>query len=386
MDIRITPRPLAGSIEAIASKSYAHRALIAAALCDSPTRIFLNRRSKDIDATIAALSALGSPITVDADYITVFPMGKVSNPVVFCSESGTTARMLLPIAAALYESAVFTGEGSLLSRPFAILCDAMTANGCHFDSNMLPISYRGKLNSGTYEISGSESSQYISGLLFALPLLGGCSRLLLTSPLQSAGYVDMTLDVLRRFGISGGYESAGDEVYSSPGDLVVEGDWSNAAFWLAAGVDVTGLNADSCQKDKLFLPLSQSLEVDAGDVPDLVPILAVAAAGRQGSVSICNASRLKIKESNRLESVMQLLTSLGGDSEMLADGLVIHGRGSLRGGVVDSFNDHRVVMAAAIASTFCEGTVVIKNAEAVEKSYPTFFDDFRKLGGIADVL
>ncbi len=382
----VTPAVLRGSIESIASKSYAHRIIIAAALADKPTRIYCNGISKDILDTVAAVNALGAKVFIDGNVICVEPITKASDEATIeITESGTTARLILPIACALYEKGTLTGKGSLIKRPFKPLCDSISEQGISFSGNYLPISFEGKMKAGEYKISGSESSQYISALLYALPLLKAESKVTLTSPLASEGYVDITLDVLGQFGITGGYESNGCERYTSPENITVEGDWSNAAFWLCAGVDVKGLNYNSCQRDRLFDSVKDLDEIDAEHIPDLVPILSVYAAGKNKTTRIYNVSRLRIKESDRIQSVYDMITSLGGDIEVDDNEIVIRGKGYLSGGTVNSYNDHRIVMSAAIASVICKSKVVIRGCEAVNKSYPDFFKDFNSLGGKADV-
>jgi len=396
MNIRLIPTKLSGTIAAIPSKSFAHRLLIAAALADRPTVVHCPLLSKDIAATIGALTDLGAKIDIAGENITVIPIRERETPIVHCGESGTTARLLLPIAAALTDGATIAGEGSLPGRPFDALCCAMAQNGCVFSSQTLPVAFVGRLQPGTYEISGNISSQYISGLLMALPLLNSefripNSELHLTSPLESSGYVDMTVEVLATFGITiqktpSGYAVPGAQTYHSPGYVAVEGDWSNAAFWLAAGVKVTGLNENSLQKDRRFAEEMHKGEINAAEIPDLVPILAVYAAGRVGTTCITNIHRLRLKESDRVASVAAMLRALGGDVEAGENELIIRGRGRLAGGTVEGQNDHRIVMAAAIASCFSEDEVVITGAEAVEKSYPNFFSDFKTLGGRAYVI
>lgn len=386
MNITITPHRLEGTIEAIASKSYAHRIIMASALADKPSNIECNGISKDIEATVNAVNDLGANAVIKNNTIYVEPIRqKDTPPVIHVGESGTTARMILPIATALYTKGTLTGEGSLLKRPFAPLCNSVREHGIYFSNTFLPISFEGRMKSGEYKISGSESSQYISALMYALPLLNGESRINLTSPLSSKGYVDITSEVLQQFGINGGFETKGNEKYRSPGNIKVEGDWSNAAFWLSLGIKVTGLNPSSKQMDRLFLEVKDECEIDADNIPDLVPILSVYAASKAGKTRIFNAQRLRIKESDRLESVSQMIKSLGGDIEVTSSELIINGTGKLMGGTVDSYNDHRIVMSAAVASCFCEDKVVIKNAEAVNKSYPQFFEHFKALGGIINV-
>ena len=377
----ITPAALYGSIEAISSKSYAHRIIMAAALADKPTVIHINGISKDVQATVNAVNALGADAVIKDNIITVVPIVKRTDYIVVpVTESGTTARMILPIATALYNKGRITGEGSLLKRPFAPLCNCISEHGVRFSDDHLPIDFEGVMTPGEYKISGSESSQYISALMYALPLLDGESKITFTSPLASKGYVDITADVLAQFGVVGNKKK-----YISPGEIAVEGDMSNAAFWLAAGIDVKGLNPDSKQKDKFFTDVKDNDEIDADDIPDLVPILAVYAAGKNKTTRIYNAHRLRIKESDRIKSVADMITSLGGEIETTDDELIICGHGYLEGGTVDSYNDHRIVMSAAIASTICKGKVIIRGSEAVNKSYPLFFEHFNSLGGKADV-
>ena len=382
----ITPAKLSGSIEAIASKSYAHRIIIAAALSDKPTEIYINGISNDIADTVNAVNALGAKAVINGNIISVIPIVKrESETVIEINESGTTARMILPIACALYECGVLSGKGSLSKRPFKPLCDAIAEHGISFEDYNTPIRFEGKMSAGEFKISGSESSQYISALLYTLPLLNAESKVTLTSPLASQGYVDITLEVLRRFGITGGYEYKGEEKYTSPGKISVEGDWSNSAFWRCAGVTVTGLNPDSYQRDRLFDSVKDMDEIDARHIPDLVPILSVYACSKNKTTRIYNVSRLRIKESDRIKSVYDMITSLGGSIEANDNEIIIHGNGSLNGGTVNSYNDHRIVMSAAIASTICKSTVIIRGCEAVNKSYPSFFFDFNSLGGKADV-
>lgn len=400
MDIRIEPAKLAGSIAAIPSKSYAQRVLLASSLADGRTEILLNSVSDDIRSAINALTALGADIKIRRESLIVSPVKPVAYPTINCGESGTIARFLLPVAAALYENGVISGEGSLVKRPFATLCDVLEKNGCSCLSKELPITFHGRIRPGHYEIRGDESSQYLSGLLFALPLLGGDSKVTLTTGLESSGYADMTLAVLKTFGVASGYEVGGGEgryyigaaeikgrqIYRSPGRVVVEGDWSNAAFWLAAGVEVTGLRTDSPQQDRQFLAIKDENEIDAAEIPDLAPILSVMAAAKSGVARIYNVKRLRLKESDRMESIANMLAALGCHTETSDNEIIIFGTGKMRGGTVDGAGDHRIVMSAAIASCFCEEAVTIRGAQAVNKSYPHFFADFNMLGGKSFVI
>ncbi len=385
MDVKITPSKLSGEIAAISSKSYAHRILLAAALCDTPTEIDINHFSSDINASIETISAMGAEVVKTATGVKVTPGAIPKELDVFCHESGTTARLVLPIMVAVSEKGVLNGGGSLPSRPFADLCECMEEHGAIFSSHNLPITYSGGLKCGEYKIAGDKSSQYISGLMFALPLLEGDSKITLTTALESAGYVDITLDVLKQFGIDANYDIKGNQKYISPKKIAAEGDWSNASYWLTLGITPTGLNEDSCQKDSYFAKVCDADEIDASEIPDLVPALAVYATQKPNKTVITNVRRLRIKESDRVKSVSEMINNLGGKAEAYENHMVIH-PAKLKGGMVDSCNDHRIVMSAAVASSFCSGEVVIKNAQAVNKSYPSFFEDFKSLGGVVDVL
>ena len=277
------------------------------------------------------------------------------------------------------------GEGSLLNRGFDELCDAIREKGVNISQNRLPISWKGEMANGRYEITGGKSSQFISGLMFALPLLCGDSEIVLTSPLQSSGYVDITIETLGKFGIQSGYRIKGNQQYISPGEIDVEGDWSNSAYFLCADVEVSGLCENSLQKDSIFSKVKDQDEIDVSEIPDLVPILAVYAATREKKVVFKNIERLRLKESDRVKSVSEMLISLGASVSSDESTMTIESSG-LTGGEVDSFNDHRIVMSAAIASCYCKNEVVIKNAQAVNKSYPEFFNHFNKLGGCAYVI
>ncbi len=394
MVVRVSPSKLKGSVEAISSKSYAQRILLASALCRDKTRIYLNHISADILSTIKVAKSLGYRIDQRPGYLDVQRVQNVINPVVNCGESGTVARMVLPILTSKYESGTIKGEGSLLDRPFMDLTECISQRGVKFSANKLPIKFEHKGEAGRYFISGGVSSQYISGLMYGLPKLNGTSRIIMTKPLQSKGYVNMTIDVLKQFKVevtpfrSSEYVIKGPQRYFSPGEITVEGDWSNAAFFHAAGINVTGLNTNSLQEDKRFLEVCNQDEIDVGDIPDLVPILAVYSAINRKPMKIVNAGRLKIKESNRLETVKDMLDGLTVEPSVTItdDEMIIDNKFPLRGGTVYSFNDHRIVMAACIAGAFCKEDVVIINAEAVKKSYPSFFKDYMKVGGKIDVI
>ncbi len=396
MNMKITPARLSGTVPAVASKSYAHRALIAAAFAEAPTEIILNTSSQDIEATVNCIKALGGRIEKTGTGLKVYPVEEVADKTVLdCGESGSTARFLIPVAAVIGTETIFEGHGRLPERPQKDLVEAITKGGASASADTLPMTVYGGMKPGVYEIAGDISSQYITGLLFAMALLEGESEIVLTSPLQSAPYVDMTLQVLGDFGVKTektekGYRIQGGKI-TSPGTYTVEGDWSNAAFWLVAArmgceVTVSGLNNNSLQGDKDILTQMWQKEIDASQIPDLVPILAVGAAAREGRTVIYNAERLRIKESDRLTAVAENLKALGARVNERPDGLEIFGTGRLRGGTVKGCGDHRIVMAMAIAACVCKNPVIIEGAQAVEKSYPGFFEDFIMLGGKADEL
>ena len=411
MDITLDNRKLSGTVNVIQSKSYAHRILLGASLAEltggGKTEILLENDSEDIRATKRVTAGL---------------QGREG--VLDCGESGTTLRFMVPVCAALglQEETRFTGHGRLMQRPMEPLLKAMEPHGVTFryEENMLVCS--GKMSAGEYTIAAGVSSQFISGLLYALPLLEDDSVLKLTGMVESRPYIDITLDVLKDFGIliretepegieSVRFEIPGGQAYCGPETMKVEGDWSNAAFWLAAGaaggdpVTVTGLNLCSVQGDRKICDvlrafgasvtedaaagsvtcsgpadgILQGCDIDAKDIPDLVPVISVVAAAAQGDTRIYNAGRLRIKESDRLTTVTALLTALGASAEEGDDFLLIHGEGGLRGGTADGAGDHRIVMSAAAAAVLCRESVTILGAEAVNKSYPGFFEEREKL-------
>jgi 3-phosphoshikimate 1-carboxyvinyltransferase len=412
-----------GAIGAIASKSAAHRLLICASLADDETFIHCHERSQDIDATARCLKSLGSVIRYKKKGFLVTPLKKTKNPskerTADCGESGSTLRFLLPVCGSLGMNVKFNMKGRLPARPLTGLYEEMTSHGCMLsEQGRSPLFCGGKLTSGKYSLPGNISSQFISGLLFALPLLEDRSSIRVTGGLESRPYVDMTIEALRLFGITVQEEEIpdltfniqGSQTYRSPKNIRTEGDWSNAAFWLCAGaigsdsVTCTGLNEDSRQGDRAIIEILKNfgarvssyngtvtvspgelngIDIDAKDIPDLVPVLAAVASTAEGKTVISGAERLRLKESDRLRTVVTSLSSLGADIKETEDGLIIHGKNKLTGGEVRSFGDHRIAMTAAILSAVCSNTVLIRDAEAVKKSYPAFFDDFqKKLGGV----
>ena len=417
MNIVIEPSPLKGEIAAIPSKSVAHRMLICAALADGPTTLRIPKTSDDIDATADCLRALGAAITVNNEDYIVEPIAQIENiPQLDCGESGSTLRFLLPVAAAAADRCRFDGHGRLPDRPLSDLTDAMKEHGVSFDGEKLPFTIGGRLRGGIYRLPGNVSSQYITGLLLALPLCEEDSVIELTTALESASYIDITLSVLKTFGITvhcerNRYIIPGKQVFRSPGTLPVEGDWSNAAFFLTAAalnndITMTGLNPNSAQGDRKIIALLEQLgavtqkdngrltlrsddlkgcTIDIQDTPDLLPVLSVAAAFAQGETTFINAARLRLKESDRLASSAAMIENLGGRAEVGEDELTVYGTG-LIGGTVESCNDHRIAMSAAVAATRCSKPVTILHAEAVKKSYPGFYNDYNKTGGKAHVL
>lgn len=391
MDICISPKKLHGYINAIPSKSQAHRMLICAAFSDQPTTLICPETNRDIEATANCLVALGAGITRLSNGYRVNPIGEVPfRAALPCQDSGSTLRFLLPIAGALGVDTVFQMTGRLPQRPLSPLWEEMERMGCALTRPTADtLRCTGQLRSGDYAIDGNVSSQFITGLLFALSLLPGQSHLQVLGKLESAPYVSMTLAAMEHFGIScKDYCFSGNGRFHSPGTVTVEGDWSNAAFFLAARalgstIQVGNLNPDSPQGDRAcaqLLPrLKDSITISAADIPDLVPILAVTAAANQGAV-FSDIGRLRLKESDRVASVIEMLQALGGRAEADDATLTVYGTG-LHGGIVDCRNDHRIAMSAAIAATVCDSPVTILGAQCVEKSYPKFFHDYTSLGG-----
>ncbi|MBR7179132.1 MAG: 3-phosphoshikimate 1-carboxyvinyltransferase [Oscillospiraceae bacterium] len=377
MDITIQPKKLHGPVEVIPSKSQAHRYLICAAFADKPTTVCCRTTSRDIEATADCLRALGAKIDREPFGYCVEPVREIPETAQLpCCESGSTLRFLLPVVGALGVDGTFLMEGRLPQRPLSPLWEEMERMGCSLSRpSSNTVRCTGKLRSGSYSIPGNVSSQFISGLLFAHMLMEDCT-LEITGAIESAPYIDMTRQAIAKFPLK-----------DSP-VISVEGDWSNAAFWLAAKelgseLYIHNLRPDSPQGDRACAELIPALQehptVCAADIPDLVPILSVVAAAGKGAV-FTNIRRLRIKESDRVASTVALLESLGGKAEATSDTLTVYGTG-LTGGTVDAVNDHRIAMSAAIAATVCTEPVTILGAECVEKSYPQFWEEYARLGG-----
>ena len=380
MDITIHPGKLSGTVNVIPSKSQAHRYLICAAFADHPTQLVCPETNRDIEATVDCLNALGAKITrTDSGYVILPISAPPKAGVLNCCESGSTLRFLLPIVGALGVDATFLMEGRLPTRPLSPLWEEMERMGCTLTRPTAnTIRCQGKLKQGKYTIDGGVSSQYITGLLFTLSLIGD-SDLQITGKVESRPYIEMTQKAMAMFGAPH---------YHSPGVITVEGDWSNGAFWLAAKIlgselSVMQLDENSPQGDRKVAELLPKLQefttIDGSDIPDLVPILSVVASANKGA-QFKNIQRLRLKESDRVASTIAMIEALGGKAEATDETLTIHGTG-LAGGIVNACNDHRIAMSAAIAATVCATPVTILDAECVNKSYPQFWAEYSRLGG-----
>lgn len=413
MNCLIEPGLLQGTVSIPASKSAAHRALICAGLSKGKSVLKNVSDSEDITATIGALQQMGAQICREGSTVTITGIqAPPEHPVTLdCGESGSTLRFLLPVAAALGLTCTITGRGRLPHRPLDAYLRELPKKGVSIQPEqpdaVLPLHMSGKLQSGTFQLEGHVSSQYLTGLLLALPLLEGDSRLELTSPLESAPYVDMTMQLLRQAGIRAeqtpeGYSISGGGTYQ-PLSLSIEGDYSQAAFFLTANalgsnVRVEGLMEQSCQGDRKIVEIlrelcytkentiASGLSVHAADIPDLVPVLTVLACLCGKPSRIYGAKRLRLKESDRLAATADALNAIGGRVIQTADGLEIQPIPAFTGGTAQSFGDHRIAMSLAIAATRSTAPVTICGAEAVRKSYPAFWSDYQKLGGTVHVI
>ena len=438
MTINVPCGPRSGCIAVPASKSWAHRMLITAALSKNESEIVCDGISKDISATVKCLNALGADISISEGIIKVKPVRKVTDcsgdpslyANLFCGESGSTLRFMIPIVGALGINAVFHMEGRLSERPLEPLTDVLSKHGMSFRKDGQLLYCKGQLEGGSFDIPGNISSQYISGLLMALPVLKDESVINVTGTVESGDYIEMTVKAVEEAGIRfdrQGYmfKISGDQEYSAAERLIVEKDWSSAAFPLCMGafseegVTVAGLNMDSVQGDreivnilngfgaKIYIEeagyrrvslqdylnnkdigkaasglvsitvVKDSLKgqvIDASRIPDLVPVISVVAAGAEGETRIIHAERLRIKESDRLATTTAMLKALGADIKETEDGLLIRGKKELDGGTVDSFNDHRIAMSAAVAAGICSSPVIVTGAECTDKSFPGFWE------------
>lgn len=414
MNVKITPSVTGGDIRAIASKSVAHRILICAAFAKNETEVLCQDLNDDIEATCRCLTALGAEIRREENSFFVRPVEKVIKGALLpCGESGSTLRFILPVCALLGADPSFLMRGRLPERPLSPLREELQRCGVEFSeivSDTLQI--RGQVNECEFSIRGDVSSQFISGLMLALAVSGRVGKINIIGELQSAPYVDITADVIRAFGGSVSFSDNAYEIDARGGlaaesELCAAGDWSNAAFPLCLGalgrkpVTVTGLDGNSSQGDKYIVEILKDMgarvewrqegvtvypsslhgaRIDARQIPDLVPVTAVLCSLAEGKSVIYNAERLRIKESDRLLAVASTLSAIGAKVCERQDGLEIEGVSSLHGGQVSSFGDHRIVMSAAVASVRCKDSVTVVGAEAVAKSYPSFFEDMAKLG------
>lgn len=427
--VRIIPTKLKGTVQAPSSKSMGHREIICAGLANGTSIVDNISMSKDIEATMRCLRALNVAVDEIPSMLagrkalqisgTGHPMAAADS--VDCGESGSTLRFFLPLGANLRCPMTFIGHGKLVSRPLQAYYDIFDEQGVQYfnDGGNLPLTVSGRLQAGLYRLPGNVSSQFVSGLLFVLPLLHGDSVIEITSPLESASYVDMTLDCLAKFGVQvvneGGahrrYLVSGGQHYCAQ-DIAVEGDWSQAAFWTVGGslgeeVVCEGVDGASLQGDRAVIEIMRRMGanlqeqdggvrvsggvtratlIDAADCPDIIPVLTVLAAVSEGTTRIINAGRLRIKECDRLVAISSELNKMGALVTEEPEGLTIIGKPEgLRGGVsVDAWNDHRIAMSLAIAAQKCAEPIVLSGAESVAKSYPSFWEDYKALGGLVE--
>lgn len=424
MKVKVYPAACSGALRVPPSKSLAHRALLCAGLADGTSRVAGISSSEDMAATCGALEALGAKVLRSGDACTVSGCGGAlfdrPETTIDCHESGSTLRFLIPLAALGHNPVHLTGHGRLMERSQSVYETLFAQQGLRFERQNGGITVQGPLHGGKIVLDGNVSSQFITGLLFSLPLLPEDSRIEILPPFQSRGYVDLTLDTLRQFGVQAAFD--GEYSLVIPGgqryrarNAVVEGDYSQAAFFavlsaLRGGVRLTNLRRDSLQGDKAIFPILEAFgaqtrwtddaaeplparltgqRIDVSNCPDLAPILSVLGLYSEGTTVLCNAARLRDKESDRIEAMETELRKLGAQVESTRDSLTVHGWGNRPAFCeteVSGRNDHRVVMSLAIAATLGSAPVIIDGAEAIAKSYPDFFDDLRRIGGRAEVL
>ena len=424
MKVKIKPSILSGEIVIPRSKSYSHRAIISAALANGEKKSKINnlKFSVDIETTVKIMENWGAKITKKEGSLEILGNnGKIvpKKNYIQCNESGSTIRFLIPVGLTSENELIFDGKGKLIDRPLDSYYKIFDDQGIKYEmsEDKLPLKVNGKLKAGNYEIDGNISSQFITGLLYALPLLDGDSTIVINKNLESKGYVDLTLEILKLSGIKiknndyKSFEIKGNQEYKYF-DYTVEGDYSQVAFWIVAGIISANkdneikclhLNKYSLQGDKAIIEIVQKMGakleifddyvivkpsktkgtiIDVSQCPDIAPILTVLGALSEGETKIINAERLRIKESDRIISIKTELNKLGAEVEEVGDSLVIQGVNTFEGGVeVSAWNDHRIAMSLAIASIRCKNEIVIDEAESVKKSYPHFWDDFEKMGG-----
>ena len=424
MKIKIKSSTLNGTIEIPPSKSYSHRAVIAAALAENSRKSKIDnlKFSVDITTTTDIMENWGAKIKRFESALEIIGNdGKVvpKDKYVQCNESGSTIRFLIPIGITSENELIFDGKGKLVDRPLESYYRIFDKQGIFYknENGKLPLTVNGKLKAGNYKIDGNISSQFITGLLYALPLLDGDSKLTINKNLESKGYIDLTLEILKLAGIeieNNDYKSfdiKGNQIYK-PFDYTVEGDYSQVAFWIVAGiisankdneVKCLHVNKNSLQGDKEIIEIVERMGanietfddyvlvrpsktkgtiIDISQCPDIGPILTVLGALSEGETRIINGERLRIKESDRITSIKTELNKLGANVAEEGDSLIIQGVEGFAGGVtVNAWNDHRIAMSLAIASTRCKKEIILEEAESVRKSYPHFWDDFVKMGG-----
>lgn len=420
MNLRILSPLQGGVVDAIASKSHVHRLLICAALSDRPAEIECSALSDDIEATVDCLRALGAEIGYNRGVFSVAPVKEIARgKVLRCRESGSTLRFLLPVAAALGADCRFLLDGRLSERPLQPLIAALEQHGCSvFRPESRCISISGQLRSGEFFLPGNLSSQFISGLLLAFSCMKEGGSICLQDRLESAPYVRLTVETLKAFGVDvhiseSRFAVPFGSVLHSPGRIAAEGDWSNAAFWLCAGaisrhpVLCRGLSADSVQGDRQVLAILaqmgaraawtkegalvekdrlHAVDIDAADIPDLIPALAAVCALAEGRSRIYHAGRLRLKESDRLHTICSALGAVGAEIREEPEGLTIRGVSQLAGGTVCAAGDHRIAMMAAVVAAGCAEPVTVLQAQAAQKSYPDFWKHYQLLGGKTEVL
>lgn len=384
-----------GEINAIGSKSFAHRFLIASFLSKNPSSIYNAPSSKDIEATLNCVKALGGKYKISKEQIEILGREKVSeNPVLECIESGSTLRFFIPIALALTDKVTFKGTPRLIERGIGVYEKIMDSQNIKVVKTADSISFEGSLKSGIFEIDGSISSQFVTGLLFALPLLDGDSEIRLLPPINSKNYIDITIQILEKYGISYKIDGLcikikGNQTYVAQ-DNEVEGDYSNSAFmeafnYFGSDIKVNRLNPDSLQGDKAYIELFKKLDegyqtIDISQCIDLGPILFVFAALKHGAHFI-GTSRLAIKESNRAEAIRDELMKVGLNLTVEKDFVDVYSLAklSIDNAIFEGHNDHRIVMALSLLST--KMNISINGYEAVNKSYPNYFEELAMLGG-----
>ncbi len=425
--VKFSPAAFGGEVHIPPSKSFAHRALICSALSGGNVKVNNISTSSDMEATGNFIRALSMNVIPDGKG-NVSIEGELKIPgdpiTVDCIESGSTLRFIIPIMAALGVSCTFVGRGLLPTRPIGVYSELLPSHGVSFEGNGLPCKISGKLTSGDFSLPGNISSQFISGLMFALPLLEGDSRIIITTELESESYIDITISVLQKYGINiertdYGYFVKGNQKYKAV-DQTVEGDWSQAAFYMNLGafskdpIRVRGLDKNSVQGDRKCLEVYGKLgvkaefegdvllisnpaatydscglkaaEVSVTDIPDMVPALAVCMAMAEGESRITDAARLRIKESDRLKAITEAINAIGGKVTELPEGLIIEGVGRFTAGEVQGCNDHRIVMAVSTAAARAEGDIVSTDPHSINKSYPEYFEHYNSLGGKANVI